>query len=343
MARSNVVRHTGLKETPQPKVDRNIARRTALEGPQISFLLIAEQGIRLSRKRPEDTLPGIPLHSTAHRSVADGLHRAVLRVLLAASMLKDELYGKVRPDARLRLGRAGSFVLSYSPSGSHGKRLLMSVFAEDIALPVEPDVGMQTRSVPQKLEAHFGILREVRLWIEQRFDESVILSAIDVAQHDGETTEVGLRTEPRKQMCAPAVLSALPQRNVMIDIVRIAVRPVEDERLQAKFHLDLLQRHVGKFGLNPQAGQRIAFRQRTRELVVAKEADALQLDAQGTDIGRVQSVRRGCKLLPHSAGIHVSCGLFLRVSIGKSKCGKEQKDYVCKELIHSFISSFPYI
>ena len=48
----------------------------------------------------------------------------------------------------------------------------MGILAEDVALPVEPDICMQMRAVPQKLEAHFGVLREACLRVEQRLDDA---------------------------------------------------------------------------------------------------------------------------------------------------------------------------
>ena len=175
----------------------------------------------------------------------------------------------------------------------------MSVLAEDVALPVQPDVGMQVGAVPQKLQAHLGVLREVCLGIEERFDEAVVLSAVDIAEHDGKATEVGLRTEPGKHMRPPAVLGAFPQGDVVVDVVRIAVGTVEDECLQSESDLNLPEGHVGQLGLHPQSWQRVAVRQRARVLVVAEETDALQLYAQGTHVGCVQSVGRCGELLPH--------------------------------------------
>ena len=175
----------------------------------------------------------------------------------------------------------------------------MGILAEDITLPVEPKVSMYARKVPQELQAHFGVLGEVSLWIEERLNEPMVLPAIDIAQHDGKATEVSLSPEPGKQMSASGVLVAFPERNVVIDVVRVSVSTVEDKRLQAQLKLYLSQRHVGELGLNPKSRQGITVRQAARELIISEEADTLQLHLERMQVRRIKAIRGRGKLLPH--------------------------------------------
>ena len=114
---------------------------------------------------------------------------------------------------------------------------------------------MQMRAVPKELQAHLRILRKVCLWIEKRFDESMILTAIDITEHDGKVTEVSLCSKPGQNMCAFGILVTLPDADVVIDEVGVTVGTIEDKGLQSKLELYLSQRHVGEFGLYPESRQ----------------------------------------------------------------------------------------
>ena len=67
-------------------------------------------------------------------------------------MLDDHLHRDMPAQGLLLIAR------KYLPRGTHRESLLMGVFFEDIALPVEPGVGVQVLAVPQKLHASFGVL-----------------------------------------------------------------------------------------------------------------------------------------------------------------------------------------
>ena len=86
----------------------------------------------------------------------------------------------------------------------------MCIEIEDVALPVEPCVGMQVLAVPQQLESHLGVLREIGLRIEQRGNEAMVLTAIYIPKDYRKMAEPCLCPKPWQEMCARLVLVALP-------------------------------------------------------------------------------------------------------------------------------------
>ena len=158
---------------------------------------------------------------------------------------------------------------------------------------------MQVLAVPQELEACLGILGKVGLWIPQRFHQSVVLSAIDVAEHHGEMLELCLHPHPWQHVCALLVLVALPCAYVVIDIAGIAVGTVEDECVRSCLNPYLPHGHIGEFGLQPHSGQGIAAGELAAVFVVAEEGKDIGLNAELSHLCGIMGIGAYGKPVPH--------------------------------------------
>lgn len=155
----------------------------------MAALLIAAQEVQFGREVGDGRATGGCLHAQSDACIGECLHAHGGGVLLASAMLKQELDGGGEANAAMGLGPQNGGV------GAHGEGLLVGVFVEDVALPVEPGVQMDVAAVEQELESHLGVGGEGLLGVEHGAQELMFVGSVDVAQHDGEVTETGLGAE----------------------------------------------------------------------------------------------------------------------------------------------------
>ena len=125
------------------------------------------------------------------------------------------------------------------PACPYGERLLVRVFLEYIALPVQPRVSEQSPSLPKQLQPRFRVFAHVVLLIKERSNEFVHVLTIQIAEYNRQRPEISLRAKERKQMRALLILLTLPTSYIMVCITRILVRAVVNQRVKTQLQLDL--------------------------------------------------------------------------------------------------------
>ena len=293
VARGMEVAALQMEAVPQIHCGGGLCGESCVEGPERAGLLVTGQGVGLGGDGGEHFAPGAPVHLYAHAGVTQRLHAHLCGVLLSAAVVEEQLHRGAEPQ-----GRCGVAVMDV-PVGPHRKGFLVAVLLKDVALPVHPGVGVQALAVPQELESHFGVLRQVGLGVPERFRQAVVLAAVYVAQYHGQVFELCLRPYPRQYVGSPLVLVALPGGNVVIDIAGIAVGAVEDEGMRSGLQPDLPYGHIGELGLQPQSGQGIAAGELAAVFVVAEEGEDIGLDAQLPHLCRVVGIGTDGKAVPH--------------------------------------------
>ena len=214
--------------------------------------------------------------SCAEGNVGNGLDADVGGVEFSASMLDEDLDGRLPAKAFLRVGT----IPADGAVESYGKGLLMGVEVEDVALPVYPHVEVQTGTFPQELESHFRIGGEILFGIVKRENELVVLCAVDVAEDEGEVAEVGLCAEPGENVNATLILVSLPPGHIVEGIVGIAIGAIEEEEMGSCLELDLWMWRIDEFRLKPRARQGVAFGEVAAVFVVVEEGEGVDLSMQ---------------------------------------------------------------
>ena len=194
--------------------------------------------------------------SCAEGNVGNGLDADVGGVEFSASMLDEDLDGRLPAKAFLRVGT----IPADGAVESYGKGLLMGVEVEDVALPVYPHVVL------------FGIVK--------RENELVVLCAVDVAEDEGEVAEVGLCAEPGENVNATLILVSLPPGHIVEGIVGIAIGAIEEEEMGSCLELDLWMWRIDEFRLKPRARQGVAFGEVAAVFVVVEEGEGVDLSMQ---------------------------------------------------------------
>ncbi len=285
----------GMESAQQGGREGGVEGEARGEGPEVSRLLPRAEGVGLGPQLVEPRgRTGAIRHAQTHGAVAQRLHAQIGYVLLSAPVLDEH------SDGGLPL-KGTRFVAIPQEGGvrAHGEGLLMRVEVEDVALPVEPEVEVDARSVEQELETHFGVGREVLLGVVEGQDELVVLCPVDVAQHDGEVTEIGLRTQVGQGMDAVLVLVALPRRDVVVGIVGVAVCPVEEHEMGTHFEANLRYRVAGEFRLQPRPRQGVALHHLRTVLVVLEEGQGVHLSPQCAHVGGADAVTVDAERVPH--------------------------------------------
>ena len=80
-----------------------------------------------------------------------------------------------------------------------------------------------------QLEAHLRVRTQVLFGIEERHDDSVVGTSVDVTHHDVQVLERSLQPDPGQDVAARLVLVALPGGNVVVGEIGITVGPVEQQ------------------------------------------------------------------------------------------------------------------
>ena len=156
----------------------------------------------------------------------------------------------------------------------------MAVLAEDETLPVDPGVEVVARQVGEQLEAHLGVLRKVDLGVHQRFRETMVGAAIEIAEDEGELSQLSLCAQEGKDVCTVLILSAFPACDVMVGETRIFVGAVEDSGVEAGLKKDGIQGLPGEPRLHPEAWQRVARGLIAAILIVLEERKGVDVHAE---------------------------------------------------------------
>ena len=183
--------------------------------------------------------------SCAEGDVGNGLYTDVDGVEFSASMLDEDLNGRLPAKAFLRV----EAIPADGAVESYGKGFLMGVEVEDVALPVYPHVEVQTRAFPQELESHFRIGGQILFRVVKRKNELVVLCAVDVAENEGEVAEVGLCAEPGENVNATLILVPFPAGYIVEGVVGIAIGAIEEKEMGSCLELDLWMWRINEFRL----------------------------------------------------------------------------------------------
>ena len=224
---------------------------------------VKQQG--LSCEPIEELAPPVPSQTEAEGGIVERLHTRIGGINLSPAMLEEDVDGDIESKGLLRSIEGDAL------GDTYGEGLLMSIGSEDEALPVDPGIEVVAGTVDEDLEAHLRVLREVDLSIHQRLNDTVIGTTIDVAKNESDAAQLCLSPQEWQNMRTTLILVALPSGDVVIGETGIFVGSIIDGSVEARLKPYVVERLVGKTGLQPKAGESVSRSLLAVELIVLEE------------------------------------------------------------------------